>query len=74
MSDIEYVDINASLSIDGVNIDASLGEYIGGGTRDYNALVNKPQIEGVVLIGNKNINEIGIGTITEQDIDNLIYG
>lgn len=32
----------------------------GGGTSDYNPLTNKPQINGVTLIGNKTTNDLGI--------------
>lgn len=46
----------------------------GGGTSDYRSLTNKPSIEGTVLIGDKTLPQIGVGTITEQDIDQLIYG
>lgn len=45
---------------------------------DYNILDNKPQINYVELVGNKLSEELGleptITDITEQDIDNLIYG
>ena len=40
----------------------------------YNDLEDKPSIEGVVLQGDKTISQIGVGTMTEQDIDNLLYG
>lgn len=32
----------------------------GGGTSNYNALTNKPQINGVTLIGNKTLEELGV--------------
>ena len=41
------------------------------GTTNYNDLTNKPRIESVELIGNKTLDEIGIGTITENEIDLL---
>ena len=31
----------------------------GGGTSDYNDLLNKPQINGVTLVGNKTLAQIG---------------
>lgn len=47
-------------------------------TSNYNELFNKPQINSVELIGNKISEELGleptIHDISEQDIDNLIYG
>lgn len=49
-----------------------------GGTRDYNRLINQPQINSITLINNKTSEELGlqdkIYDITEQDIDNIIYG
>lgn len=50
----------------------------GGGTNNYDMLLNRPSINGVVLTGNKTSSEIKvqdpIGDITPQDIDNLIFG
>ena len=44
------------------------------GTRDYNALTNKPSIEGHVLIGDSTLPQIGVNDITPQSIDIIIYG
>ena len=41
---------------------------------NYNVLANKPSIDGTVLIGDKSLPQIGIGTITDQDIDNMLFG
>ncbi len=41
------------------------------GTTNYNDLTNKPSIEFVELIGNKTLDEIGISTMTENEIDLL---
>lgn len=60
------------------NNNITLGLTRSSGTANYEALTNKPQINGVTLIGNKTSSEIKvqdpIGDITPQDIDNLIYG
>ncbi len=37
-------------------------------TANYNDLINKPRIEFVELIGNKTLDEIGISTMTENEI------
>ena len=42
-----------------------------GAMTDYNALSNKPQIEGVSLTGNKAFSDLGLRRITETEIDNL---
>lgn len=51
-----------------------MGEIIKVVSNDYNELNNKPKIEGVRLVGNKTFPELGLSAITEQEIDNLIYG
>ena len=40
----------------------------GGGTNNYNALVNKPSINGVQLIGEKSIEDLGVDTMTNTEI------
>lgn len=42
---------------------------------DYEtAIINKPQINSVELRGNKTFEDLGLESVTEQEIDNLIYG
>ena len=43
----------------------------GGGTSDYNDLTNKPQINGVILEGNKTAEDIGISGMTEEQEEQL---
>lgn len=43
----------------------------GGGTRDYELLVNRPQIEGILLEDNKLLSEFGLGDISEKDIEEI---
>lgn len=50
----------------------------GSGTSDYENLANKPKINGVTVIGEKlgadyHLQDL-MGTITPQDIDDIIYG
>jgi len=42
-----------------------------GGTNNYNDLINKPQIEGITLIGNRSLNEFGIITEIEMIIEEI---
>lgn len=53
---------------------ANFGEATKVSTSNYNDLYNKPQIEGVTLQGNKTFPELGLGTVTDQEIDIIIYG
>ena len=40
---------------------------------DYEALRNKPSIEGHVLEGDSTIQQIGVGTLTVQEIEKILY-
>lgn len=42
-----------------------------GGTSDYNALSNKPSINGVTLSGNKTLDDIGVGALAEEKVSDL---
>lgn len=44
----------------------------GGGTRNYNALANKPAINGVELVGNKSFEDLGELTITNVELQSII--
>lgn len=45
----------------------------GGGTSDYNELRNKPQINGVTLQGNKELEALGVSAMSVQDIERILY-
>lgn len=38
------------------------------GTNDYERLINKPSIESVTLIGNKNFEDLGLSALTAEDL------
>lgn len=52
---------------------ATFGEIQRVSTSNYEELSNKPSIENVVLIGNKTINQIGVGTATISEIESILY-
>ena len=43
-------------------------------TGDYGALTGKPSIEGVTLVGDRSFRELGLGEITDAEIDEIIFG
>ena len=51
-----------------VNADESGGG--GSGTMNYNELENKPQINGIVLIGNKTASDLNL--VSQNDLDNYV--
>ena len=71
------IEINTDSSID-TDIQTSDGEIdidieiSTGGTNDYNDLINKPSIEGVELVGDKTLEELGVEALTPQEIDELL--
>ena len=76
MIDID-IEIDNESSID-TDIQTSDGEIdtdieiTMGGTNDYNDLMNKPSIEGVELVGDKTLEELGVEALTPQEIDELL--
>lgn len=44
------------------------GDGGGGGTTNYNQLTNKPQINGVILTGNKSASDLGIDTYDDTEL------
>lgn len=44
-----------------------------GGTTNYNRLSNKPSIEGVTLQGDKTFPQLGLGTLSVQEIERILY-
>lgn len=63
-------EISGGLKIDG---QAGVIYRAGGGTADYNLLKNKPEIEGVTLQGNKSFKELGLGMLSVQEIEKILY-
>jgi len=46
----------------------------GQGTQDYEELSNKPQIEGVTLIGDKSFSDLHLDALTNTEIEELLEG
>ena len=50
-------------------IDGGGGGYA---TNDYEQLINKPQIEGVTLIGNKVYEDLNLQSISNSELEELL--
>lgn len=64
-----------------VSLEGNLHEYeigiaenieVSGGTNDYEKLKNKPQINGVELLKNKSFDDLGMSSITNQELEDLL--
>lgn len=44
-----------------------------GGTNNYEELINKPSIEGHELIGDKSFKQLGMDTLSVQEIEKILY-
>ena len=59
------------ITIDENNVISATGGGGSGGTTDYELLENKPQINGVELLGNKSLTDLGIDIPTKtSELDN----
>ena len=67
--------IQANLVSNTSSLTATVGDFtvVGGGVTDYEQLTNKPSINGVTLIGNKTLAQLGIEFkaegLTNEEID-----
>lgn len=84
----ETIEVNASIKIDetvktearaslqNLNIEGDIdgNKLRYGPTKlyDYEKLINKPQIEGVTLIGNKQLSDLGLKEISNQNIEDIL--
>ena len=73
----QQVDVNPEKSEDQVTVNPECLRVTPIEDRDYNRFYNKPQINGVELIGNRLSKEIHVqhemDEITNQEIDQIIY-
>lgn len=66
-------EFNSELSSTTVKMEADLATPVetGGGTRDYDKLFNKPQIEGHTLKDNSTLDDIGVTQAIDTKIGNV---
>lgn len=72
----EVVEVEARASLQNLNIEGEIDgnkiEYGPTKLYDYEKLINKPQIEGVTLIGNKQLSDFGLKEISNQNIEDIL--
>lgn len=44
----------------------------GGGTNDYEELINKPKINNVTLIKNKTFSDLGLNSLSNMELESLL--
>lgn len=67
--------IQASPAVSNNNIKASanmVNQVQVNSTSNYELLVNKPQIESVELLGNKTFNDLGLSSISNMRIEQIL--
>lgn len=67
-------EINASFKRD-APMDTSFETIIrvtDSGSSDYNSLINQPKINEVKLIGNRSLKELGLNSITNIELEELL--
>ena len=65
---------DTALTSDGDTFDVDFGAMTQiGGVGDYEQLINKPQIEGVTLLGNKAFTDLGLTEEKNTAIDKVFY-
>lgn len=69
LKDIQTAKTDAMTQAVGIDSDGKLYTTPGGGggTSDYDALTNRPQINGVTLTGNKSFEDLGLYTVTTAE-------
>jgi hypothetical protein len=72
LDDINDVDITSAADGQILKYDATSGKWVngsgGGGTSDYTDLTNKPQVNGVTLVGNKTSADLGISRGSNENL------
>lgn len=67
-------DVRLEVSKASKDVALTTSTAVGGISYDYNQLANKPKINGNTLVGDKDFEDLGLGQVTEQEIDNMIFG
>lgn len=65
-------EVNLRMNANEESYDVDFDETIEAGTRDYNRLKNKPSINNNELIGDKTFEQLGLESLTNEDIENLL--
>jgi hypothetical protein len=83
MTNYRIIPIKASLAPRDVHADVSLSDELStkaeftttirhNSVADYDLLQNRPQINSVLLTGNRSLPELGVETISNMDLENLL--
>jgi hypothetical protein len=76
-------DINIELQIESKQFETEVEIYstnfeatveIDGKIISYNEMINKPKINGVLLVGDKTSEDLGIEAITIEELEEMLHG
>jgi hypothetical protein len=69
---IESKQFETEVEIDSTNFEATV--EIDGKIISYNEMINKPKINGVLLVGDKTSEDLGIEAITIEELEEMLHG
>lgn len=69
----ELVNLKVQENVRRYDLNSSEQIVFGDGTKNYNKLQNKPSIENVELIGNKDFEDLGLTALTNMEIEELLH-
>lgn len=83
MSEYRVIPVKASLTNNDIHVSAALSDQINvsatfstnirhNNVADYDLLQNRPQINSVLLTGNKSLPDIGVNTISNMELEELL--
>lgn len=69
----DVLDISINTENESVEVEIEGSDKVPtGSTANYNKLVNKPQIQGIELAGNKTFEELGLSSLSNSELEKLL--
>ena len=70
---VNKIQVSPAVSDNNIKVSANMVNQVQvNSTSNYELLTNKPQIESVELLGNKTFNDLGLSTISNMRLEQLL--